>query len=74
MLKFSMKKLGLGLLFLPLWLSGCKLQFSLNTVEDLPLLNQTNQTEFMMQGMMVGQQAYYQANGHARLFPRKFSC
>jgi hypothetical protein len=62
-IKFPLKKLGLGLLLLTLGLTGCELKFSLNPIEELPLLNETDQTEMVMQGMMVGQQAYYQANG-----------
>lgn len=59
----SIKKLGWGLLLFPLGLSGCELQFSLKPLEEIPLLTQTDQTEMVMQGMIIGQQAYYQANG-----------
>ncbi|MGB3402723.1 MAG: type IV pilin-like G/H family protein [Microcoleaceae cyanobacterium] len=59
----SMKKLGLSLLLFSFGLTGCELQFSLNPLEEIPLLNQTDQTEMVMQGMIIGQQAYYQANG-----------
>jgi hypothetical protein len=60
----SLKKLGFGLLLFPLALAGCELQFSLTPLEEIPLPNQTNPTEIVMQGMIIGQQAYYQANGH----------
>jgi hypothetical protein len=70
---FSLKKLGLGLLLLTLGLTGCELKFSLNSIEDLPLLNQTDQTEMVMQGMMVGQQAYYQANGYFAASPESLA-
>lgn len=70
---FSLKKLGLGLLLLPLWLTGCELQFSLNPIEDLSLLSETDQTEMVMQGMMVGQQAYYQANGYFAASPESLA-
>ncbi len=62
--RFPLKKWGLGFLLFPLFLSGCEFNFSLKTIEDLPLLNDTDRTEIVMQGMMIGQQAYYQANGH----------
>jgi hypothetical protein len=72
-IKSPIKKVGLGLLLLMLGLTGCELNFSLNLIEDLPLLNETDQTEMVMQGMMVGQQAYYQANGYFAASPESLA-
>lgn len=71
--RFPLKKVGLGLLLLPLLLTGCELQFSLKSIEDLPLLNETDQTEIVMQGMIVGQQAYYKANGNFAATPESLA-
>ncbi len=68
-----LKKVLPGFLLFPLLLTGCELKFSLEALEDLPLLDETKPTEIVMQGMVAGQQAYYQANGHFAATPERLS-
>ena len=71
--KSKIKKAGLGLLLFPIVLSGCELKFSLESLGDAVGLDEGEQTEMLMQGMMAGQQAYYHANGHFAATPERLS-